>query len=79
MRRCARPECWKAAMPEPRVARFTGRHPLNAGDIRAIARNLDYYGYPDDCLAEIISPLPPKDRRIVDIVVTDTNTQGDSA
>lgn len=60
-----------AANHDPRTARFTGRHPLTAGDIRTIARNLDRLGYPDECPAEIITPLPPKDRRIVDIVVTD--------
>jgi hypothetical protein len=59
-----------SAADEPRVARFTGRRPLCAGDLRTIARNLDHYGYPDECPVEIITPLPPRDRRIVDIVVT---------
>ena len=60
-----------------RVGRFTGQHPLCAGDIRRIARRLDELGYPDSAPAEIVTPLPPKNRRIVDIIISDyTNNEG---
>jgi len=59
-------------MAEPtRVGKFTGRKPLCAGDLRAIVKNLNRLQYPDNCPVEISTPLPPRDRRVVDITVLD--------
>lgn len=59
-------------MAEPtRVGKFTGKRPLCAQDIYNIAANLRRLGYPGNCPVEITTPLPPRDRRVVDISVFD--------
>lgn len=61
---------------ESRVGKFTGRHRLNAGDLRTIVANLNAQNYPDDCPVQITTPLPPRDRRVVDITVHDFTPKG---
>lgn len=64
--------------PEPtKVGTFKGKHPLNAGDLRRVVANLNVGQYTDAALVEIETPLPPHDRRIVNLTVRDyENTEG---
>lgn len=67
-------------MTEPtKVGTFKGKHPLNAGDLRLLVANLNRDGYSNAALVEIETPLPPHDRRIVNLTVRDSeNTEGNT-
>lgn len=54
-----------------RVGKFSGTRPLCAADLHHISAQLKRLGYPGDCPVEIVTPLPPKDRRVVDVLVYD--------
>jgi hypothetical protein len=63
----------RAGDPRPftRVGRYRGKHRLTVGDLRTILATLDRLNYPDSAEVDVITPLPLKDRRIVDLNVYD--------
>lgn len=55
----------------PRLGRLRGQHRLVFGDLCLIVDRLRALDYPPECPVVVATPLPPKDRRIVDITVHD--------
>lgn len=59
--------------PKPRGCRVTPQHdePLTLGDMRALLRRADELGMPDYVVPRFITPLPPRSRHSVCIVLAD--------
>lgn len=60
----------EGAEPE-RIGKFVGKHPLTAGDLYDVVDALKRLAYPRECPVQIRTPLPPRDRRVVDLRVLD--------